>query len=230
MLDAVRRIVLLSAISVACAVLGAGCRDDGRTLRPPAPSQNRSISTTTTSTIDPGGFTVGGDTTGNLPGGLGSTTPQQISDQLLGALAASASWSAEGGDMPADHTCDGANESPPLSWSPAPVGTVEIAIGLVDQDTPEFDHWLVTGISPTSQAIGQGEVPAGATQAINSTGFAGYTGPCPPLEQGHTYEFTVYFLSESIGDISARTVTDARSAAQSSMLTSATVTGSYSRI
>jgi Raf kinase inhibitor-like YbhB/YbcL family protein len=229
MLAGVRRIVLLSVICVTGAMLGAGCRNDGRTLRPARPDQNRSISTTTTSTIDPGGFTVGGGTTPPSIG-LGSTTPSQIGDPSLGALTVTADWSEEGGEMPADNTCDGANVSPQLSWSPAPAGTAEIAIGLVDQDAPEFGHWLITGISAASQTIAQGEVPAGATQAVNSTGTAGYTGPCPPLEQGHIYEFTVYFLSESIGDISALTVADARSAAQARVLTSASVTGSYSRI
>jgi len=41
----VRRVVLLSLVPV-LAMIGAGCRHDGRTLRPARPDQNVSISTT----------------------------------------------------------------------------------------------------------------------------------------------------------------------------------------
>ncbi|MEI8239579.1 MAG: hypothetical protein WCI22_09170 [Actinomycetota bacterium] len=40
-----RRVILLTCVPV-LAMIGAGCRHDGRTLRPARPDQNSSISTT----------------------------------------------------------------------------------------------------------------------------------------------------------------------------------------
>jgi hypothetical protein len=64
----VRRVALLTSVSI-LAMIGAGCRHDGRTLRPAGPDQNQSISTTsiaTSTTIGSSDEVVGstGDSSG----------------------------------------------------------------------------------------------------------------------------------------------------------------------
>ncbi len=53
-----------------------------------------------------------------------------------------------GGRIPANHTCDGADFSPPLAWGPVPPGTGSLALLVTDPDAPggNFIHWVVTGI------------------------------------------------------------------------------------
>jgi hypothetical protein len=144
-------------------------------------------------------------------------------------LALAAPW-APGGELPLDVTCDGLNQAPALSWSAAPEGTQEIALGLLDITSPEFDHWFLTGLPPDMQSIDAGTLPAGASQAVNGNSIAGYAGPCPPLETTHTYEFTVYYLNASLGDISAMPVSEARGLAEASLLGQAGISGFFSRI
>jgi hypothetical protein len=152
----VRRIILLTTACLVPLVIG-GCKNDGRTLPPPAPDQNQSISSLSETTAPDGSSgTAGFD-----------TTPPSI-----GSLTLTAPW-RDGADIDARHTCDGANLSPALSWSQAPEGTVEIAITLSDLDVPGFVHWAIAGISASSVAIGEDTVPLGAYEAANSSATPG---------------------------------------------------------
>ena len=54
-----------------------------------------------------------------------------------------------GEPIPARHTCDGANVSPPLAWHGAPEGTRSFAVTVYDPDAPTasgFWHWAVANI------------------------------------------------------------------------------------
>jgi Raf kinase inhibitor-like YbhB/YbcL family protein len=186
---AVRRVALLTLLPVA-AMLVAACNDDGRTLRPADPDKNLSISTTASPSTD--GDSLGtpapsddGDTT--VPGSDGSTLPLGDEDLFL-----SAPW-VDGGPIDAKYTCDGDNVAPALSWSPAPEGTVEIAVTMRDLDAP-FAHWGIAGLAPDLTSLGEGDVPLGAYEATNGAGAIGYTGPCPPAGSTHTYVLTVHYL------------------------------------
>src|SRR5579859_1421077 len=53
-----------------------------------------------------------------------------------------------GGNLPVDFTCDGADQSPPLSWTGAPGGTTAFTLVEQDKDTVQkstepFTQWLV---------------------------------------------------------------------------------------
>jgi Raf kinase inhibitor-like YbhB/YbcL family protein len=100
------------------------------------------------------------------------------------------------GAIPAVYTCDGAELSPPLSWSNVPRETKSIAILVEDPDAPggTFTHWLVTGISPMRRGYAAGNgAPNGALVAKNDKGNVGYAGPCPPSGRHH-YHFRVFAL------------------------------------
>lgn len=102
--------------------------------------------------------------------------------------------------IPSEHTCDGAQTTPPLSWSNVPKNTRAIAILFEDPDAPSgaFTHWLVTGIAPTTRSLPAGAaLPEGAMVAKNGKGDTGYIGPCPPSGR-HRYFFHVYALDTTI--------------------------------
>jgi Raf kinase inhibitor-like YbhB/YbcL family protein len=165
-----RRTLLL----LACVAAAACSSTDGRTLPPP------DLDNTTTSVSAP---VVG-----------------QPSDDVEGSLVeVFALYSAafvEGTTIPERFTCAGENISPPLDWVAAPPA-VELALVVRDRDADGFVHWVVSGIDPLIQGLGEGGVPEGAVEATNDTGTTGWSGPCPPSGT-HTYVFTLHALPEPL--------------------------------
>jgi hypothetical protein len=118
-----------------------------------------------------------------------------------------------GGPIPADYTCDGAGDSPPLSWSGAPKSTASFALIVDDPDAPSPDaptktvvHWVVYDLAMEQRSLAQGlhEPPAGARQGSNSTGKVGYFPPCPGRGR-HRYFFKLYALDAQLGDLEVPT-------------------------
>ncbi len=112
----------------------------------------------------------------------------------------------DNGAIPAEYTCDGAEKSPPLSWSKVPAGTKSIAILVEDPDAPKgtFTHWLVTDIPPTTTSLAAGSaLPSGAMAMKNSKGDKKYAGPCPPSGTHH-YHFHVYALDSKIANADSK--------------------------
>jgi Raf kinase inhibitor-like YbhB/YbcL family protein len=119
-----------------------------------------------------------------------------------------------GGVIPAQFTCYGSGESPPIFWSGAPPGTKSVALIVDDQLAPISPrvYWIVfdIGADTTDLQIGppatggtsgrpaESTLPPGARVAANSVGVAGYTPPCP-VGSPHSYRFTVYALNTSFG-------------------------------
>ncbi len=144
-----------------------------------------------------------------------------------GLVVSSASFEADGA-IPQQFTCDGDETSPALAFDGIPDDTAEIAVVVRDPDAGGFVHW-VAGLPADTTAIDEGALPAAAVEADNGFGNPGWAGPCPP-EGNHTYEFTVYALSEPSGlsagadaEDGAGTVEDAPA------LATATLRGTYER-
>ena len=95
--------------------------------------------------------------------------------------------------------CDGHNVAPVLHWTGVPPGTTSLALTMTDHDAPVaggFHHWVVYNI-PVNAGMLDGS--SRFTQGINSFGFAGYGGPCPPADgQIHHYVFTLYALTATV--------------------------------
>ena len=109
---------------------------------------------------------------------------------------------ADGGPIDIRYTCDGGNTSPPISWTEIPAGTAEIAVSMVDVSNLSsgrpFVHWVMAGIDPTIERIGEDEIPFGAFQGLNFFGDVGYTGPCPDPGNTGTFVWTVFALGQQL--------------------------------
>jgi Raf kinase inhibitor-like YbhB/YbcL family protein len=132
------------------------------------------------------------------------------------------------------YTCDGADASPPLSWTGVPDGTVELAVVFVDIDATGADgrpfvHWLVTGIDPSVSSFAAGSVPPGATVRPSSFGEASYGGPCPPAGEEHLYELTVHALNQVLIDADDIDTAEVVDEIGRRSIASATVAGTFTR-
>jgi Raf kinase inhibitor-like YbhB/YbcL family protein len=108
---------------------------------------------------------------------------------------------AQGQPIPADYTCTGQGQSPPLQWTGPPLGTQSLALVVEDPDAPggTFIHWVLYDIPPTARALAAAQpatatLPDGSRQGKNGAGSTGYTGPCPPSGTHH-YIFHLYALN-----------------------------------
>jgi Raf kinase inhibitor-like YbhB/YbcL family protein len=103
--------------------------------------------------------------------------------------------------IPREHTCDGDDLSPALSWSEVPLERRSLALVCDDPDAPRgtWIHWVLYNLPAESAELSPGiptipELPSGARQGRNDSGDIGYGGPCPPPGKPHRYYFRLYAL------------------------------------
>ena len=139
-----------------------------------------------------------------LPATASADTPKKPT-RAPASLEVTSTAFANNNPIPAEHTCEGSDTAPPLSWSKVPPRTKSIAVLADDPDAPKgtFTHWLVTGIPATTTSFA-GALPEGAVAAKNDKGTTGYAGPCPPTGVHH-YRFRVYALDISLPAALTRT-------------------------
>lgn len=143
----------------------------------------------------------------------------------------------DGTPMPAEHSRDGEDLSPPLGWSDAPPGARSFALACVDRHPAAngWVHWLVVDVPSEAAGLPSGAsgtaMPPGSRELPNTFGRAGWGGPQPPRGTGpHTYEFTVYALDVPSLDVPGTASADDVLAAMSGhVLASGTLEGTYSR-
>ena len=136
----------------------------------------------------------------------------------------------DGAAIPASFTCDGADDAPLITWTAPPDGTVELALSVTDPDAGGFVHWLVVELPAQAGSLGGGEPTVVGAEAINSFGDPGWSGPCPPPDDGpHTYVFTLHLLDQQL-ELPADTPTnDLLAAVEAATAQTATFTGTYER-
>ncbi len=124
------------------------------------------------------------------------------------AMQLTSSAFSDGEMIPQQHTGEGADQSPPLSWSEIPDGTKELVLICDDPDAPTAEpwvHWIIYKIPTTCTSLSGGiptktrlKEPPGALQGSNSWPIGqtiGYRGPMPPPGHGlHRYRFILYAL------------------------------------
>ena len=112
------------------------------------------------------------------------------------------------GPIPAKHTCQGEDDSPPLAWSDAPAGTKSFALIVDDPDAPDpaapkqtWVHWVVFDLPAGTSSLAAGAAPPpGARPGRNDYGNERWNGPCPPIGR-HRYVHKLYALDVTLGDV-----------------------------
>jgi Raf kinase inhibitor-like YbhB/YbcL family protein len=138
--------------------------------------------------------------------------------------------------IPAQFTCGGAGQSPPLAWSQPPPGTRSLALVVADSDAPSgtFHHWGAYDIPASLHSLdaGAGNSAASAfAQALNDFGKPGYGAPCPPPGHApHHYRFQLFAVDVDKLAIAANgKAGDVEKEANTHLVGRAELTGIYGR-
>jgi hypothetical protein len=118
---------------------------------------------------------------------------------------------AHGQPIPRKYSGEGADVSPPISWSGLPENAQEIVLICDDPDAPTAEpwvHWVIYKIPTALSGLPEGierkprvKEPAGVLQGKNSwpSQNIGYRGPMPPPGHGiHRYYFRLYALEAKL--------------------------------
>jgi Raf kinase inhibitor-like YbhB/YbcL family protein len=136
---------------------------------------------------------------------------------------------AEGGSIPSRHSCDGADVSPPLAWSGAPLGTAVFALIVDDPDARGFVHWVAFDIPGGQVSLAEGASGTGGFgQGRNDFGRPGWGGPCPPSGT-HRYVFELFALDRGLGLSGSPSAADVRAAMAGRVLSSTRLSATYRR-
>lgn len=144
-----------------------------------------------------------------------------------------------GNSIPATHTCDGDDVSPPLAWEGVPHATKSLALIVDDPDAPDpaapqrtWVHWVLYNIPASSPGLQQGvaprNLPPGARAGINDWQRTGYGGPCPPTGR-HRYIHKLYALDTVLSDLGNPTKAQLEKAMQGHIIEQTELVGLYQR-
>jgi Raf kinase inhibitor-like YbhB/YbcL family protein len=154
-----------------------------------------------------------------------------VENATLTKLSLTSDAFQNGQPIPAQYTCDGADQTPALHWSDPPAGTKSFAFVIDDPDAPSgtFRHWGVFDIPASARSIG-GEQRVG-TEVTNDFGKPGYGGPCPPKGHGpHHYHFKLFALdTDKLGLSTGAKVADVENAAREHAIAEGELVGTYER-
>ncbi len=144
-----------------------------------------------------------------------------------------------GASIPAKHTCEGQDLSPPLAWSDPPDGAKSFALIVDDPDAPDpkapkmtWVHWVLYNLPPDSSGLEEGiktaALPHGAGVGLNDWKRADYGGPCPPIGR-HRYFHKLYALDAMLSMQGHPTKPEIEKAMQGHVLAEATLMGAYEK-
>jgi Raf kinase inhibitor-like YbhB/YbcL family protein len=154
-----------------------------------------------------------------------------VEKHTIGRISLTSDAFNDGQPIPTKYSCDGANQSPAISWGNPPAATKSFALVIDDPDAPggTFRHWGAYDIPASARSIG-GAQKAG-TEVANDKGSIGYTGPCPPPGHGlHHYHFKLFALSvDKLGVGSGAKVIDVEKAAAKHAIAQGELIGTYKR-
>ena len=141
-----------------------------------------------------------------------------------------------GAEIPSQHTSDGDDVSPELSWKDAPGETKSFALVMHDPDAPRtggFTHWVVYNIDAGAGHIkenvsGETEIAGVGIQGKNDGGEIGYVGPAPPSGV-HRYFFRLFALDSRLELRPGATHKQVNAAMKGHILAQAELMGTYEK-
>jgi Raf kinase inhibitor-like YbhB/YbcL family protein len=146
---------------------------------------------------------------------------------------------AEKAEIPAKHTCQGTNLSPPLAFTEIVPGTKSLALIVDDPDAPDpaapkaiWVHWVLYNLPPQTtglaEAISSSALPVGALEGTNDWRKTGYGGPCPPIGR-HRYFHRLFALDKVLPDLKQPTKAVLEKAMKGHILAQAELVGTYQK-
>ena len=164
-----------------------------------------------------------------------SPTPSAL-ERGVAVLEVTSPAFQHGGPIPIEHTCDGANVSPPLELGPPPPGARSLALIMDDPDATGgvFSHWLAFNLQPGRSELEEGLGAAGEEVAeglhgVNDFGRLGYDGPCPPPGPAHTYRVLVFALDRMLAPEAGASAIDLLTAMRGNVLALGQLEGVFGR-
>lgn len=173
------------------------------------------------------------------PTGASTRDSEQTGAATMKVIIASTAFDA-GQRIPTQHTGEGPDVSPALTWTGVPQNTAELALIMDDPDAPTPEpwiHWVLAKIPPGVTGLREGiprdeklNDPAGAIQGKNSWNTVGYRGPLPPPGHGtHHYHFKLYALDQPLSLQPGLTKKQLLDAMRGHILAEGELVGTYSR-
>ena len=146
---------------------------------------------------------------------------------------------AHQGEIPARHTCEGQDISPPLRFSGVPAGAQSLLLIVDDPDAPDprapkttWVHWVLYNLPPGTSELPEGitsaDLPVGTLEGLNDWKRTGYGGPCPPIGR-HRYFHKLYALDAPLPDLHAPAKAMLEQAMSGHVLATAELVGTYER-
>jgi len=142
---------------------------------------------------------------------------------------------AAGKPIPARHSCDDRDTSPPLAWRDPPEEVQSFALIADDPDAPigTWVHWVLYNLPPATRTLPEGvqphaQLPDGSVHGHNSWRRLGYGGPCPPSGT-HRYFFKLYALDTTLDIGSGVNKKQLLKAMEGHILAKVELMGTYSR-
>lgn len=141
--------------------------------------------------------------------------------------------------IPARHTCEGDDVSPPLAWSGAPAATQSFVLIVDDPDAPDpaapkgtWVHWVLYDLSAAAAALPaaatRAALPVGTREGLNDWNAPGYRGPCPPIGR-HRYVHKLYALDVALPEIATPTKAAVEQAMRGHVLAETQLIGTYQK-
>jgi Raf kinase inhibitor-like YbhB/YbcL family protein len=145
----------------------------------------------------------------------------------------------EGGAIPSKHTCEGADISPPLTWSGVPSAAKSLALIVDDPDAPDpaaprtiWVHWVVYDLPSNTTGLAEGvdanHMPKDAKVGLNDWKKPSYGGPCPPIGR-HRYFHKLYALDTTLPELQKPTKAALEAAMKGHILAEAQLIGTYQK-
>jgi Raf kinase inhibitor-like YbhB/YbcL family protein len=179
---------------------------------------------------------------GGGPNG-GPSGPSTPGEEGMAMILLTSTAFADGEPIPRDHTGEGDDLSPLMTWTGLPPGTKSLALVCDDPDAPTprpWVHWVIYNIPADAGGLPEGlprderlSAPEGALQGKNSwpSDNVGYRGPMPPPGSGrHRYDFKLYALDAMLNlEPAAATKESLEQAMRGRVLGQGQLVGTYER-
>jgi Raf kinase inhibitor-like YbhB/YbcL family protein len=137
--------------------------------------------------------------------------------------------------IPSQYTCDGADISPPLSWSNVPAAAKSLALIVDDPDAPArtWVHWIVYDLPAATDSLPENlpktdTLAGGGKQGKTDFNRVGWNGPCPP-NGTHRYFFKLYALDIMLNLPAGKTKHEIEKAMKGHVLAQGELAGTYLR-